>query len=802
MKKIITTIILIFATNIYANTVTELISGNSIDSSVVKDELKYYKIKAKKGETLNITLKNIVGDPDLYISIGTKPTNINYLIESDNGENESETAVLTLAEDADVFIAVYGYEIGNFTINATLTTIAAELIQSNIEVSNSVNLEEMKYYKINANAGNKIDVTLTGIVGDADLYIKAGSKPTREDFDSESDNSPNIDEVLSITLSQNTSLYIGVYGYEAANYKLKAIVSGEEETITKKIYEDAEDGDTLGWEIVDNSPSGANISNTYDNKKKSRVIKFSNPNSQDSDTNAYRLGGAWNNTKNFNIKWDMKTTQEYIIDVEVITQSGSKTLRYSDYFEDYVSNGEEIILGLGKSSIDGYWHTFNRNLEKDLHLVEPNNHIISVEALTIRAKGSFDNIELYSNPYKIYENAEDQSTNRWSVYRNANASSISNIYDEERKNQVIFLNGVDNSSQYIIGGVLNSNNAWENHIHKNIKWSMKYTSDTIIQININTTKGERYLEYTNADISIHHKDGNEIIHGLGQNSSNGKWHTFIRNISDDILALEPDNNLLSIEGLVVLGNAKIDDIELFNVSYPASHKAALSLTFDDTDVTGWFSLRNMFLKYHIKPTFFVSYFSELDSDEINKLKILEQDGAEIGCHTFTHGGIERDYGNDTARINEYIHDQIIPARDAMIAAGFHPKSFAHPYGETEKSFDTALRDYFPYLRGLTEAHGRLIQQDDIFLKKGNPYNMLFATTIDNGYRDLEQIREAMIRARQRGEVISLYGHYIRNDYNTAYVVPPDELNKILEMANEIGLKSYSYKETYQLGQNI
>jgi len=803
MKKIISlSIYLMLTTALYAESITALVSGDSMAGSVNTEELKYYKIVAKQGQILNISLTDVVGDPDLYLKIGTKPTNIDFDKESDNSANMKEESILTLAEDADVFIAVYGYDTGTYTINATLTTSTTQSIISDEEVNSSVNFEEMKYYKIAGKEGDTIDVLLTEIVGDADLYIKSGSKPTKEDFDAESDNGPNLDELLSKTLIQDSTLYIGVYGYQAATYKLKATVSSVEEKITKRMYEDAEDGSTLRWQIIDNAPSGAKVSNIYDNEKMSKVINFSNPNAADSDENAYRLGGQWNNRENFNIKWDMKTTQEYIIDVELITQNGNKVLRYSDYHEDYISADEEITLGLGKTSINGDWHTFHRNLVKDLQLVEPDNNIISVESFTVRAKGSFDNIELYSDPYKVYEDAEDQTTNKWSVYLGADANTTSNVYDNERQSNVISLNGVDYSSQYLIGGFFNSANAWKDNTHKNIKWSIKHSDDAIIQVNVNTTHGERYLEYTNDDISISSIDGDEIIYGIGSNSSNGKWHTFIRDLSNDIQTFEPNNQLLSVEGMVILGNTKIDDIELFNVSYPANHKAGLSLTFDDTDVTGWFSLRDILLKYHVTPTFFVSYFSEFNTDEINKLKTLEADGDEIGCHTFTHGGIERDYGNDPARIDEYINEQIIPARDAMVAAGFNPKSFAHPYGETEKSFDTAIRSYFPYLRGLSDARGRLVQRDDIFFKKGNPYNMLVATTIDNGYRDLEQIREAMIRARQRGEIISLYGHYIKNDYNTAYIVPYDELKKILEMANEIGLQSYTYKETFRLGENI
>ena len=799
MKKIIN-IMMLLTIAVYAE-VIQVSSGDSLVGEVVHLEMKYYKIHVKKGETLDVNLSEISGDPDLYIKAHSEPSIDDYDRESDNGMGLNEHGRLELSADTDVFIGVYGYTDGQYTLSVNLSQKPVETLVSAESIVSSVALEEMKYYKILGKKNANIKVTLTEVDGDPDLYLKMNAKPTVEVYDSESDNSSGLEESSNMMLNADGILYIGVYGYQSASYKLTATTDTVDNELTTVLYEDAEDFTIDRWNIIDNIPLGAVIENVFDNEKNTRVMKFTNEGNGDADSNAYHLVALENNQNNFNIKWDMKTAEEYIVDVAITTANGDRVLRYSDYFEDYINHvGEMITYGLGKASINGDWHTFNRDLEKDLKGVEFNNEILSVDSLIIRAKGSFDNIELYTKPNKIYENAEAGSLDKWKIYTGDENSSIENIYDNERKSNVISFLGSNFRSQYLIGSFFNNDGAWADRKHTNIKWSMKHTSNCIIQVNVNTQKGERYIEYSDKDISIKGIDGEEIFYGLGTNSSNGQWHTYIRDVAADIIALEPDNALLSIEGVLVLGSTKIDDLELFNVLNPANHKAGLSLTFDDTDVNGWYGLRNMLLKYKIKPTFFVSYFSEFNEEEINKLKTLEQDGAEIGCHTYSHRGIERDFNNDTARIEEYITEQIESASNLMQAAGFNPQSFAHPYGETEKSFNNAIRAYFPYLRGLSEARGRLVQRDDIFLKKGNPFNILQATTIDNGYRDLEQIREAMVRARENGEILSLYGHHIKNDYNTAYIVPSSELEKILEMSYEIGLKSYTYKETYLLGQ--
>jgi len=38
------------------------------------------------------------------------------------------------------------------------------------------------------------------------------------------------------------------------------------------VYEDAEDGNIIGWSIYDNDPAGATIHNLYNNEKQSKII--------------------------------------------------------------------------------------------------------------------------------------------------------------------------------------------------------------------------------------------------------------------------------------------------------------------------------------------------------------------------------------------------------------------------------------------------------------------------------------------------------------------------------------------------
>jgi peptidoglycan/xylan/chitin deacetylase (PgdA/CDA1 family) len=566
------------------------------------------------------------------------------------------------------------------------------------------------------------------------------------------------------------------------------------------IYEDAEDEVISRWTISDNIPSGAVISNVVDTQKGSRVIQLQ---SADSYENQYTLGGGWNNLKHLNLKWDMKTTEGFIIDVVVASEKGERYLRYVDREESYkgVSDDEVIYHGLGYYTTDGNWHTFSRNLAKDLKEIEPDNNLLAVNSFTIRANGKLDNIELFGSLEKIYEDAEDNKTTRWRLYNEPNGATITNIYDVNQSSRVISLEGNGYANQYIIGGDIGEDEAWNNTKHSNIKWSMKNSEGFILYLTINTLEGVRYLKYFDGDFNQKNISGDEIYYGLGNGASDGEWHTFIRDISADLKKFESDNELISVEGLIVIGSTRIDDLELFNTLHPVEHKAGLALTFDDYAVDGWFDMNGFFEEYSVKPTFFISNFHELSIGQIDKLKALESSGAEIGCHTYSHEGIHRDYESDVNRIDEYINAQIVPALNNMKASGFNPESLAYPYGEHEEAYDNAVRAYLPYLRTTASDNNRqLYQLDEIFHQKGKHYNILAGDGVDNSYNNgIEEIKEAFIKARKNQEIVTLYGHKIVDLPDDNYSISPQKLEKIIKIAKDLGLEFYTFKEAYLLG---
>ena len=245
------------------------------------------------------------------------------------------------------------------------------------------------------------------------------------------------------------------------------------------LYEDAEDNQVNKWTKV----NAGVISNLVDETTNSRVINFQ---SNDLYSNEYKLDFN-NNQYNFNIKWDMKTTEGFMIDVFVNTSLGERILRYNDANNNGI-DGDVLFYGLGYTPTNGSWSTIVRDLEKDIKNLEQNNQLLSVQSFHVRANAKIDNIELYSEPNQIYEDAEDGLSTRWSLYQGTNTATISNIFDSTLNSKVISLQGNSYAHQYIIGGdYIGEANAWNDKKNHNIQWTIKNNDGFVISLIINTS---------------------------------------------------------------------------------------------------------------------------------------------------------------------------------------------------------------------------------------------------------------------------------------------------------------------------
>lgn len=220
-------------------------------------------------------------------------------------------------------------------------------------------------------------------------------------------------------------------------------------TPQETIYEDGESG--IGsWQISDNDPSGATITNIADNDRQGRdlqghIIAFKG----NGFDNAYRLGAteganAWNNQIQKIVQWrfrafgsepevlladpdergTVRDLKAFEFRVHVETSEGLRDLTYTlGETLGVIENGMTLHHGLGDDRIRGsvwagdnpmnemgLWQTVTRNLEEDIKDFEPDNQLLAVNGFEVRNSGLVDDIKMLSD-YFIEETAPSSENN-------------------------------------------------------------------------------------------------------------------------------------------------------------------------------------------------------------------------------------------------------------------------------------------------------------------------------------------------------------------------------------------------------
>jgi peptidoglycan/xylan/chitin deacetylase (PgdA/CDA1 family) len=202
----------------------------------------------------------------------------------------------------------------------------------------------------------------------------------------------------------------------------------------------------------------------------------------------------------------------------------------------------------------------------------------------------------------------------------------------------------------------------------------------------------------------------------------------------------------------------------------------LVISWDDNYVDDWYKIKDTLNYYGVKCTFFVCRFNALSKRQIEKLKVLQQEGHEIGVHSRDHVDAEN-YSNRYG-IDKYIQDEIIPEIDSMKNCGIHPVSFAYPFGHGTGNLNKALSSYFTAIRGTT-LYSKPVYRKSLLL---NGFGM------DDNYCSLDAIFHELESDYKKGQFVILLGHTpsSRPFSIPRYYTSIDRLVKIIEKAKSLG----------------
>ncbi len=396
-------------------------------------------------------------------------------------------------------------------------------------------------------------------------------------------------------------------------------------TPTESLYENGNSNDA--WIVSDNDPTGATISVVEDDLQ-GGVIALSGSGAE----NAYLLSPIENHTQKI-LQWrfrafgpepivlsadpdergTIRDPDAFAFRVYVETSKGERELLYTlgSLHEGILEDGITIHHALGddrtigsvwegdeaiRMNEMGLWQGVTRDLERDLRDFEPDNSLVSVKSFEVRNSGLIDDIKMINNAMlyeqysqsliSFYEDAEDGNTEGWSIFADdPEGATIRNVLDSERQGLVIELNGTGLSNGYMLGA-RTGDDAWDETDKKVLRWSMNYAESFTIYISTETTLGRRYFTYTPRD-DDRGMSGEYILLGLGEESANGRWQTFTKDLVADLHRFEPDNSLLSINAFMIRGSGRVDDIQaLISTDVPLTENI-LYEDAEDGNREGW-----------------------------------------------------------------------------------------------------------------------------------------------------------------------------------------------------------------------
>jgi peptidoglycan/xylan/chitin deacetylase (PgdA/CDA1 family) len=204
-------------------------------------------------------------------------------------------------------------------------------------------------------------------------------------------------------------------------------------------------------------------------------------------------------------------------------------------------------------------------------------------------------------------------------------------------------------------------------------------------------------------------------------------------------------------------------------------------TFDDQYIAEWVEYVDLFEKYDVYATFFISRPHLLDSTQINGLYTLRDRGHEIGCHSLNH----LDPLTYKDSVNDYYSDEVEPAIRILDSLGFDIKSYAYPFGNSPDPIDSLMLDHLEYIRKATwnKNNTTINTCNEIYASKDN-YKVINSMGIDYNYNiTLENLKTGIKRAKKNNEILLLHAHKIDTSLMD-YTIHPDYLEEVFNLCRK------------------
>ncbi|NQZ89389.1 MAG: M20/M25/M40 family metallo-hydrolase [Colwellia sp.] len=189
-------------------------------SGASKDEAMFTFEVPTDATSLSFTTQGGSGDADLYVRFGAEATTSTYDCKSTSATS-TETCDISSIQTGTYHVMVLAWnQISNVNLTASYDTATippddTNVLQNNVSKTDlsGARYENLEYTMVVPSGASNVKFTINGGSGDADLFIKFGSKPTSSDYDCRPYISGN-NETCSANDNGGT-YYIMINGYAA-----------------------------------------------------------------------------------------------------------------------------------------------------------------------------------------------------------------------------------------------------------------------------------------------------------------------------------------------------------------------------------------------------------------------------------------------------------------------------------------------------------------------------------------------------------------------------------------------------------
>ncbi len=164
----------------------------------------------------------------------------------------------------------------------------------------------------------------------------------------------------------------------------------------------------------------------------------------------------------------------------------------------------------------------------------------------------------------VYSDAQDNTLDGWAIRDNTpEGALLENVPADSNGGRAIKTTSSNLQNAFLLGSVNTSGESWRNSTQSIFSFRAKASDNFRVYVRVMTLDGWRYLWYDPRDNNLlHNSNGRYIHHGLGTDAKNDEWVTIYRDLNADLQAVESDNQVTEVYGVLVRGSMLITDVQL------------------------------------------------------------------------------------------------------------------------------------------------------------------------------------------------------------------------------------------------